>query len=119
MTGYGLHIFGQHAALLAASAISPEVARERGYVSADEKTRLERAGFAKSQRVVPSLLIPIYGADGELRLYQNRPDNPRLDNGKPRKYTTPWRQPSGLGVPRRAAGRSAEPAVPPCITQRR
>ncbi len=89
MTGYGLHIFPQHAALLAASAISPEVARERGYVSAGEKTRLERAGFAKSQRVVPSLLIPIYGTDGALRLHQTRPDDPRLGNGKPRKYGHP------------------------------
>ena len=37
MTGYGLHIFPQHAALLAASAISPEVSRERGYVSAGDE----------------------------------------------------------------------------------
>ncbi len=117
MTGYGLHIFGQHAALLAASAISPEVARERGYVSAGEKTRLERAGFAKSQRVVPSLLIPIYGTDGELRLHQTRPDNPRLDNGKPRKYETPWRQPICLDVPRRVNGQLADPDVSLWITE--
>ena len=116
-TSYGLHIFDQHAALLAASAVSPEVARERGYVSAGEKTRLERAGFAKSQRVVPSLLIPIYGTDGELRLHQTRPDNPRLDNGKPRKYETPWRQPICLDVPRRVNGQLADPAVPLWITE--
>ena len=117
MTGYGLHIFPQHAALLAASAISPEVARERGYVSADTGTRLGQAGFAKSQRVVPSLLIPIYGTDGELRLHQNRPDNPRLDNGKPRKYETPWRKPICLDVPRRVTGQLADPSVPLWITE--
>src|SRR5260370_35677848 len=99
MTSYGLHIFDQHAALLAASAISPEVARERGYVSAGEKPRLERAGFAKSQRVAPSLLIPIYGTDGELRLHQTRPDNPRLENGKPRKYETAGPHRNFLDVP--------------------
>jgi Protein of unknown function (DUF3631) len=115
--GYGLHIFPQHAALLAASAISPKVSRERGSVSADLKTRLERAGFARSQRVVPSLLIPIYGTDGELRLHQNRPDNPRLDNGKPRKYETPWRKPICLDVPRRVIGQLADPAVPLWITE--
>jgi hypothetical protein len=117
VSGYGLHIFDQHAALLAASAISPEVARERGYVSAGEKTRLERAGFAKSQRIVPSLLIPIHGTDGELRTHQNRPDNPRLDNGKPRKYETPWRQPICLDVPRRVNGQLADPDVPLWITE--
>jgi len=117
MTGYGLHIFPQHAALLAASAISPEVSRERGYVSAGEKTRLQRAGFTKSQRVVPSLLIPIYGTDGELRLHQNRPDNPRLDNGKSRKYETPWRKPICLDVPRRINGQLADPDVPLWITE--
>jgi len=114
---YGLHIFPQHAELLVASAVSPEVARERGYVSAGEKTRLESAGFAKSQRVVPSLLIPIYGTDGELRTHQNRPDNPRLDNGKPRKYETPWRHAICLDVPRRVNGQLTDPAVPLWITE--
>jgi hypothetical protein len=114
---YGEHIFANHAALLAASAISPEVARERGYVSAGEKTRLERAKFAKSQRIVPSLLIPIYGTDGELRLHQNRPDNPRLDNGKPRKYETPWRKPICLDVPRRVQAQLENPEIPLWITE--
>src|SRR5689334_16540438 len=95
MTGYGLHLFPQHAALLKKSAISPEVARARGYVSVDTGTRLESAGFAKSQRrSVPGLLIPLHGADGcGVRNHQYRPDNPRLDakTGKPRKYETPFR----------------------------
>ena len=109
MSGYGAAVFPQHAALLEASAISPEVARARGYISVDTKTRLEPAGFAKSQRVVPGLLIPVYGTDGELRLHQNRPDNPRLDNGKPRKYETPWRHPICIDVPRAVNGQLADP----------
>ena len=119
VSAYGLPevIFPQHAQLLEASKIDPDVARERGYVTAAEKTRLERAGFAKSQRVVPSLLIPIYGTDGELRLHQTRPDNPRLDNGKPRKYETPWRHPICLDVPRRVNGQLADPSVPLWVTE--
>src|SRR5262249_7090761 len=110
MTSYGAAIFPQHAALLAASAISPEVAADRGYVSVDTGTRLKSCGFAKSQWVVPSLLIPIYSTDGERRLHQNRPDNPRLDNGKPRKYETPWRRSICLDVPRRILGQLADPS---------
>ena len=65
MSRYGLHIFPQHAALLKDSAISPEVSRARGYVSVDTGTRLEPAGFAKSQRRnTPGLLIPLHGTDG-------------------------------------------------------
>ena len=60
MNGYGASIFPQHAALLEASAISPEVARERGYVSVDTKSRLEGAGFSPYQRRVPGLLIPVH-----------------------------------------------------------
>ena len=65
-TRYGLAIFPQHAALLAASAIDPEVARERGYVSVDTLTRLESAGFAKRQQRKPGLLIPIHDVTGSV-----------------------------------------------------
>src|SRR5258706_817347 len=101
-SGYGLHVFPQHAALLKKSAISPEVARARGYVSVDTGTRLEPAGFAKSQRRnVPGLLIPLHGADGTgVRLHQYRPDSPRIGkDGKPRKYETPWRSVLCVDVP--------------------
>jgi Domain of unknown function (DUF3854) len=118
MTRYGLHIFPQHAALLKDSAISPEVARARGYVSVDTATRLESAGFARSQRRnTPGLLIPIYGTDGELRLHQYRPDNPRLDKGKPRKYETPWRHLICLDVPPTVRGEIDNLAVPLWITE--
>ena len=101
MTGYGLHLFPNHAALLAASAIGPDVARARGYVSVDTGTRLESAGFAKSQRRnTPGLLIPLHGTDGTVRLHQYRPDNPRIGaDGKPRKYETPFRSTLCVDVP--------------------
>jgi Domain of unknown function (DUF3854) len=118
-SGYGLHIFPKHAELLEKSAISPDVARARGYVSVDTGTRLGQLAhpFAKSQRVVPGLLIPIYGTDGELRLHQYRPDNPRLSNGKPNKYETPWRHGICLDVPRGALAAIGDPAVPLWITE--
>ena len=118
MTKYGLAIFEQHAALLEDSAIDPDVARERGYVSVDTGTRLAPAKFSKGQRITPGLLIPIYGTDGTLRLHQYRPDNPRLDDkGKPRKYETPWRQSICLDVPRRLNGQLADPDVALWITE--
>lgn len=118
MTGYGLHIFPQHAALLEASAIDPAVARERGYVSVDTKTRLEAAKFAMSQRVVPGLLIPIHGTDGEIRLHQYRPDAPRADSkGREIRYETPWKQQICLDVPPRVQPQLADTAIPLWITE--
>jgi hypothetical protein len=118
MTGYGMHIFPQHAALLEASAIPPEVARERGYVSVDTKKRLEPCGFTKGQQVIPGLLIPVHGTDGTVRLHQYRPDEPRIDaKGRSRKYETPWRHQLCIDVPPRILGQLADPAVPLWITE--
>jgi hypothetical protein len=116
---YGAAIFPHHAEILAASAIDPAVAAERGYVSVDTKARLESAGFVRSQRIAPGLLIPIYGTDGELRLHQYRPDNPRLEGktSKPRKYETPWRHPICLDVPRRILGQLRDAGIPLWITE--
>jgi len=119
MSGYGLHIFPHHAKLLEKSAISPDVARARGYVSVDTGTRLVPAGFAKSQRrTVPGLLIPLHGTDGTVRLHQYRPDSPRLDkDGRPRKYETPWRSRLCLDVPPGVLAAIGEPAVPLWVTE--
>ena len=118
MSDYSLAIFPQHAELLAASAIDPAVARERGYVSVDTKKRLEPAGFTASQRTIPGLLIPVHGTDGDVRLHQYRPDEPRIDaKGRPRKYETPFRHPLCIDVPPRIRGQLADPAVPLWITE--
>jgi hypothetical protein len=42
VSGYGAGIFPQHTELLAASAITPGAARDRGYVSVDSKAQLRR-----------------------------------------------------------------------------
>ena len=77
MSGYPSSLFEQHAALLEASGIPPDVATARGYVSVDTKARLKVLGFGESQRQVPGLLIPIWNAAGERVTFQYRPDSPR------------------------------------------
>jgi Domain of unknown function (DUF3854) len=118
VSDYGLHIFPQHAELLKASAIDPEVARERGYVSVDTKKRLETPGFSGRQRNVPGLLIPVHDATGAIALYQYRPDNPRLtDAGKVVKYETPYRSRLVLDVPVRMRERTGDPKYDLWITE--
>jgi replicative DNA helicase len=118
VSDYGAAIFSQHAALLEASAISPEVARERGYLSVDTKKRLETAGFAPFQRTIPGLLIPIRGTDGEIKAHQYRPDNPRADaDGKKVKYETPKGSKLVLDVPPGALSDLGNPQVNLFITE--
>src|SRR5215831_4847222 len=100
MTGYGAHIFPNHAADLAASVIDPAVARERRYVSVDTKTQLEGPGFGGYQRRVPGLLIPVHNVTGSVALYQYKPDEPRITRrGTVVKYETPGGSRMVLDVP--------------------
>jgi hypothetical protein len=110
-------VFEQHAAKLAASAVSPEVARERGYVSADTKAQLERYGFSPAQRMVPALIIPLHGPSGQNGGYQLRPDSPRALKGRIVKYETRMGQPMQLDVPRRVQPLLGDPSVPLVITE--
>src|SRR5260370_20101754 len=106
--GFGLGLLEQHQELLRASAISPEVARARGYVSVTEKSRLETAGFSRVQRQVPGLLIPVCGVTGEVVGHEYRPDTPRVtDTGKVLKYEKPAGSAHHLDVP---------PAGPPALS---
>lgn len=115
---YGGALFDEHAALLAASAISVDVARERGYRSVDTKTNLEAHGFSPAQRRVPGLLVPIHGVSDGPALYQYRPDAPRLtDAGRTVKYETPTGSRLVLDVPPRARLRLGDPSVPLWITE--
>lgn len=104
--------------MLRASAISPEVAGLRGYRTVTSGADLESAGFARSQLRVPTLLIPVFDATGEVVLHQHRPDHPRLRNGKALKYETPARARMALDVPP-ALDRAAlnDPAVPLIVTE--
>ena len=115
---YGLHMFPQHAALLKASAIMPEVARARGYVSVDTKRRLEPCGFARYQRRTPGLLLPLHRADTSVWGYQYRPDIARKTKaGTVIKYETPAGQRNGIDVPPAAAAALADPSVPLLVTE--
>jgi hypothetical protein len=107
-----------HIDLLEASAISDDVARERGYWTASRRTELERLGFARVQQIVPSLVIPIRDARGEIVNYQIRPDQPRIgDNGRPIKYESPAGISPTLDVPPRAAPALARVHAPLWITE--
>ena len=114
---YGLELLPQHAALLAASTITRDVARARAYRSVTRKVDLRRAGFADSQCVVPTLLMPVYSVHGEVALYQHRPDAPRVREGRPLKYETPARARMVIDVPPAARPRHADPLVPLFITE--
>lgn len=95
-------LLDHHRDLLAASAISDEVAAERGYWTATRKAELETLGFKRAQCSVPALVIPIRDAAGRMVNYQIRPDQPRIgDNGKPVKYESPAGIPPTLDVPPR------------------
>ena len=114
---YGAHMLPQHAALLAASAISPEVAAARGYRSVETKADLERKGFSRAQRNVPGLLIPIYDSTGEFATYQYRPDEPRVKEGKAIKYETPSGSHMVIDVPRDIRDMLGDPKRPLWITE--
>jgi hypothetical protein len=120
VSGYALSILPQHQKLLAESAIDPEVARERGYVSADTKRQLESAGFKDYQaRKVPALLIPVHDVTGAVALSQCRPDRPRVaqKSAKPIKYETPANARMVIDVPVRVRAKLGDPAEPLWITE--
>ena len=71
------------------SSIAASIIGQRGYRTVTVKADLHRLGFSPVQRRVPTLLIPIWGVTGEISLYQSRPDEPRIVNGKGVKYETP------------------------------
>jgi hypothetical protein len=78
----------RHARRILASSIAKPVARARGYSSVMTKAELKRLGFADAQCRVPGLLIPVWNVYGEIAMYQWRPDQPRIKNGKAIKYET-------------------------------
>jgi hypothetical protein len=117
MSGYGMGVFDQHQAKLKSSAITPAVARERGYVTADQKTQLERYGFSSAQRRVPALVIPLHDVFGEIAGYQIRPDQPRVLSGRTMKYESRLGQKMILDVPPRVHPHLGDPTRPLVATE--
>jgi hypothetical protein len=115
--GYGSRLLDQHAAKLAASAVSVAVAADRGYVSAERKAEMERHGFPAAQRRAPALVIPLHDVYGEVAGHQMRADDPRLLNGKPAKYETAAGGRALLDVPPRVRPMLGDPAVPLVVTE--
>jgi hypothetical protein len=107
-----------HIALLQASAISTEVAAERGYCTVHATQRLADLGFSALQRRVPGLLIPIRGVTGEVVGYEYRPDEPRSDHrGRLTKYEHPAGSANRLDVPPRACAQLRVPSKALWITE--
>jgi hypothetical protein len=118
VSGYASSLLPQHHALLSASAITPDVARQRGYVSVDSRKQLQcyAKGFG-SKCPIPGLLIPLHRADSSIWGYQYRPDAPRVMDGRARKYETPWQQPGGIDIPVAVNGQLGNPSVPLFVTE--
>lgn len=114
MSGYPASLLPHHQAVLKASGISPDVARERGYVSIDSRAQLKRyaAGFG-GKCPIPGFLLPLRRKDGSVWGYQYRPDDPR----GVRKYETPWQQPNGIDIPPAIRDKIGDPSVPLFITE--
>jgi len=114
---YGDGLSLDHARLLLDSAVAPHVAAARPYSTVLRATGLERLGFAKTQRNVPALAIPIWNVHADRATYQARPDQPRVKDGKALKYETPSGARMALDVPREAREHLGNPAVPLFITE--
>lgn len=111
-------LFPDHLNHLAASAISINVIRERGYKSILAARQLESLGFSKAQRRAPGLLIPLYAPDGSPAGCQYRPDKPRENaKGKPIKYETPQGTAIRLDMPPRCREFAGHPEVELWITE--
>lgn len=116
-TTYGIALLPQHAAMLAASGITPEHARARGYQSVDTKQRVRNLNITDSGCGVPGLLIPERRIDGSVWGYQYRPDRPRMRAGKPVKYETPRGQKNRIDVPPGAGMYLTDPSRDLWITE--
>jgi hypothetical protein len=103
--------------LLDESAISEEVGAERGCYTATVKADLERKGFGRSQQLVPGVVFPIHGPDGQIKFYFLLPDAPRRKDGKAQKYEFPIGQRMAIDVPPRCREDVDDPAVPLWITE--
>jgi hypothetical protein len=78
-----------HAQMLEQSGIAREVIEARLYRSIERSSQLAQLGFGSSQRLVPTLLIPVWSVNGGTSLYHHRPDTPRVKDGKLIKYEFP------------------------------
>ncbi len=103
--------------LIEESGIAENIIENRGYRTVEKKADLKRLGFSEGQCSVPGLLIPIRSTTGEIVLYQYRPDEPRIKDGKPVKYETPSGTRMALDVHPLAREMLGDPSAPLFITE--
>ncbi|MBM3456907.1 MAG: DUF3854 domain-containing protein, partial [Armatimonadetes bacterium] len=112
-----------HAAQLAASGISTDVALQRGYWTEITPGALEDLGFGRAQTLMvsqqaPTLVVPLFGPDGEPAGHLHRPDVPRLAaNGRTVRYEYPRGTSMVLDVPPAVRRYLDDPAVPLVVTE--
>lgn len=110
-----LRLSAGHVATLQASAISPDVAGEREYVSIENRKDPLLDPFGSMRLPVPGILVPIWGTrpTDEPVGHTYRPDTP---TGK-LKYLVPNGARNHVDVPRRVRDRLGDPAIPLWITE--
>lgn len=96
---YPADLLPQHLELIKKSAISPEVARARGYRSAKTPKELVQLGFKPRQGNVPALVIPMSDVDRKDAGPFIRADRPRKKGEREIKYELPKGKPLKLDVP--------------------
>ena len=106
-----------HQTLLVESGVSTPIYIDRGYLSVTKPKELEGKFSSAQQRLVPALEIPLYDVYGELAYYQLRPDNPRVSEGRIRKYEIPWRAPNVLDVHPTNTALLGDPSIPLWLTE--
>ena len=107
----------EHLARLAASGIDPSTIQARGYYTGSSGAALGRLGFARNQLQTPTLVIPIHGPKGRTKLYQSRPDQPRINKGREVKYETPYGAKLLLDIPPGIVAKVLDPDNPLVITE--
>lgn len=100
------------------SSISSGMVAARGYWTARTVKDLEDLGFKNVKpEQLPSLVVPLYGVDGDVVYHQHRPDCPRVDNdGRTVKYESLPNQPPRIDVGPIPFGID-DPSIPLWITE--
>ncbi len=116
-----LPLDARHEAELKTSCITPEVAAARGSRSVHDPAVLADLNFADyQQRLVPGLLLPMHGLDGEITNYQYKPSKPRTARkkpGKPRKYENVPNRPLTPDVPPSVLDKVLDRSIPLYLTE--
>jgi hypothetical protein len=107
----------EHEQMLTASGIAPEVATARGYKSITTLADLGRLGFGDQQRLVPTLLIPVWNINGDIALWHHRPNTPRMKDSKIVKYEFPTGSRMAVDVHPHIRDKVRDPNIPLLITE--